>query len=153
MHDARSSRLSLLAAMAAAAVASSAAAAPRCEKACKAETAACIRSRCTGVDRDGRRQCIETCRGIGGCTAIRTLAYVVNECRADSPIFHQALRVRRGNCAPVTVMDLALPVLPHQLENFNYLCGLYTDARFGHIGALIGVFQRLTATPDGSAPT
>ena len=150
MHDANSIRLSLLAVLAVAAVASSGIAAPRCEKPCKAETAACIRSRCGGGDGDAKRQCIETCRGIGGCAAIRTLAYVVNECRTDSPIFHQALRVRRGNCAPVTVMDLELPVLPDQLENFNDLCGLYTDARFGHIGALIGVFQRLTATPDGS---
>jgi len=150
VHDARSIRLPLLAALAVAVVASLAVAAPRCEKPCKAETAACIGTRCAGLDREARRQCIETCRGIGGCAAIRTLAYVVNECRTDGPIFHQALLVRHGNCAPVTVMDLELPVLPDQLATFNYLCGLYVVGRFGHIGALVGVFQRLTAMPDGS---
>src|SRR5262249_55459166 len=42
------------------------------------------------------------------------------------------------------------PVVPDQLAMFNSLCGLYVDTRFGHIAALVGVFQRLTATPDGS---
>src|SRR5262249_16838887 len=143
-------RLARLAACAIAVSASWAAAAPRCEKPCKAETAACIQRRCAGLHGDARPQCIETCRGIGGCAAIRTLAYVVNECRTNGPILHQVLRIRRGNCAPVTVMDLALPVVPEQLEFFNHLCRLWLDTRFGHIGALIGVFQRRTATPDGS---
>src|SRR5262249_19159905 len=143
-------RLNLLAACAIAVSASRAAAAPRRQKPCQAETAACIEGRCGGLDRDARRQCIETCRGIGGCAAIRTLAYVMNECRTDGPIFHQALLVRRGNCAPVPVMDLELPVVPDQLAMFNYLCGLYVDTRFGHIAAMVGVFQRLTATPGGS---
>jgi hypothetical protein len=143
-------RLTLLAACALAASATRVTAAPSCEKPCKAKTAACIRSRCTGLDTDARRQCIEICRGIGGCAAIRTLAWVVNECRTDGPILHQSLRIRRGNCPPVKVMDLELPVVPDQLESFNYLCGLWVDTRFGDVGSLIGVFQRLAATPDGS---
>src|SRR5262249_52445706 len=49
--------------------------ADHCEKACKTETAACIRDRCTGLTAQARSDCLETCRGIGGCTAIRTLAY------------------------------------------------------------------------------
>src|SRR5262245_32226737 len=148
MLGSSSGRLTLLAVIAVGG--SLAAAAPRCEKPCRAETAACIRSRCAGLEGDARRECRETCRGIGGCAAIRTFAYVVNECRTDGPILHQALRIRRGDCAPVTVMDLELPVVPDQLEFFNYLCGLWVDTRFGDVGSLIGVFQRLAATPDGS---
>jgi hypothetical protein len=141
-------RLTLLAVIAVGG--SLAAAAPRCEKPCKAETATCIRSHCAGLEGDARRECRETCRGIGGCAAIRTLAWVVNECRTDGAILHQSLRVRRGNCAPVTVMDLELSVVPDQLEFFNYLCGLWVDTRYGDVGSLIGVFQRMTAMPDGS---
>jgi hypothetical protein len=150
VHDGRSIRLSLLAALAVAAIASLAVAAPRCEQPCKAETATCIRSRCGDVEGEARRQCVETCRGIGGCAKIRTLAYVMNECRTDGPIFHQTLLVRHGNCAPVTVMDLALPVAPDQLELFNSLCRRYVDTKFGPVGSLVGMFQRLAATPDGS---
>jgi hypothetical protein len=149
MHGSTRGRLTLLVALTFVA-ASWAAATERCEKPCKAQTAACIQTRCAGIDGDARRQCVETCRGSGGCAAIRTLAYVVNECRTDGPILHQSLRIRRGNCTPVTVMDLELPVLSGQLEFFNYLCGLWVDTRYGDVGSLIGVFQRLTATPDGS---
>jgi hypothetical protein len=149
MHGSTRGRLILLVALTFV-TASSAAARERCEKACKAETAGCIRSRCAGISGETRGQCVETCRGIGGCAAIRTLAYVVNECRTDGPTLRQSLRIRRGNCAPVTVMDLELPVLPDQIGSFNYLCGLWVDTRYGDVGSLIGVFQRLTATPDGS---
>jgi len=80
MHDARSIRLLLVAALAIAAVASSAVAAPRCEKACKAETAACIGERCAGLGGAARHACLETCKGIGGCAPLRTLAYVEWAC-------------------------------------------------------------------------
>src|SRR5215469_4953800 len=80
MHDARSIRLPLVAALAVAAVASSAVAAPRCEKPCKAETAACIGERCAGLGGAARHACVETCKGIGGCARIGTLAYVVSTC-------------------------------------------------------------------------
>jgi hypothetical protein len=148
VHDARSIRFALLAALAVAAVASSAAAMSRCEKPCKAETAACIRSRCSRSDGDARRQCSETCRGIGGCAPIRTLAYVVTECRTDSPVARQKLVVRRGNCAPVPVMELTGVSLADAPPTF---CGIYGDSRLGHAAVLSGFFQRLAVTADGSA--
>ena len=108
MHDARSIRLLLVAALAIAAAAHSAAAAPRCEKSCKAETAACIGKRCGGLGGAARHACLETCRGIGGCARIRTLAYVVSECRQDARGLKgsSVLWIRRGNCDPVRNIGL-----------------------------------------------
>src|SRR5262249_61503858 len=94
MHDARSIRLPLVTALAVAVVASSAVAAPRCEKPCKAETAACISERCAGLGGAARHACLETCKGIGGCARIGTLAYVVSKCTVDG--FHQTLQLKRG---------------------------------------------------------
>jgi hypothetical protein len=73
MHDAKSTRLPLVAALAIAVVASSAVAASRCEKPCKAETPACIGERCAGLGGTARHACLETCKGIGGCARIGTL--------------------------------------------------------------------------------
>ena len=75
MQRLRSIRLPLVAALAVAAVASSAVAASRCEKPCKAETAACIGERCAGLGGAARHACLETCKGIGGCARIGTLAW------------------------------------------------------------------------------
>jgi hypothetical protein len=99
MHDARSIRLPLVAALAVVVVASSAVAAPRCEKPCKAETAACIGERCAGLGGAARHACLETCRGIGGCARVRTLAYVVGTCTVHG--FHQTLQIRHGDCDPL----------------------------------------------------
>jgi hypothetical protein len=147
--DARSIRLPLLVALAVAAVASSAVAAPRCEKPCKVDTAACIQSRCAGVDGEARRQCIETCRGIGGCAAIRTLAYIWNECRSDARgiTFRRELRIRRGNCAPVPVRTIG-PAEP--VPDPMHLCALYGSDGVGGSPVILGGFQRLAVTPDGS---
>ncbi len=145
MRDARSNRLALLAAFAVWVVISPALAAPHCEKPCKAETAACLRARCAGLAGKDRRACVERCRGLGGCAPIRTLAYVVTECRSDSRAIHQALHVRRGNCAPATVMDLELPTDLPEMS-----CRAYGDYPLGHLSVLAGVFQRLAVSPDGS---
>src|SRR5262245_65054474 len=64
---------------------------PRCAKPCKEETARCTKARCAGLVREARRACIETCRGIGGCGPIRTLAYVVTRCGSGRRVIHQAL--------------------------------------------------------------
>src|SRR5262249_59813510 len=110
VHDTRTVRLSLFAALAVAA--SSAVAAPRCEKPCEVRTSACMGERCAGLAGEAKRTCVETCRGVGGCAPIRTLAYVVNALRSDGRDGRQALLVRRGNRAPVTVMELPLPTPP-----------------------------------------
>jgi hypothetical protein len=106
VRDTRS--INLLAALAIIGVAHVAVAAPRCEKSCKAETTGCIADRCTGLGGQARRECIETCKGIGGCAGIRTLAYVVSKCTAGS--FHQKLQIRHGDCDPVTVLDFPEPL-------------------------------------------
>src|SRR5215469_14747739 len=120
MHDAKSIRLPLVAALAIAVVASSAVATPRCEKPCRAETAACIGERCAGLGGAARHACLETCRGIGGCAPLRTLAYVEWECDADSRggTFDEVLKVRRGNCDPVPVLDEGVEPTPGSIPNF-----------------------------------
>src|SRR6185436_6903964 len=83
----------------------------RCTESCRARTATCIQTTCGGLRGPSRRACLERCRGAGGCTAggaLRTLAYVMSECRelAEGLRGHQALHIRRGNCDPVTVMEV-----------------------------------------------
>src|SRR5262245_13931343 len=149
MHHWRSIGLALMAASAASFVAAQSLAASHCEKPCKAETAVCIRGRCAGVERAARRACIETCRGMGGCAAIRTLAYIWNECRSDEHgiTLRRELRVRRGNCAPVTVRTIG-PAEP--VPDSMHLCEGYGAIGTGDVSAVIGGFQRLGVTPDGS---
>jgi len=86
VRDTRS--IHLLAALAVIGVAHVAVAAPRCEKSCKAETTGCIADRCSGLGGQAKRDCVETCKGIGG----GTLAYVVSYCTAGG--FHQKLQFR-----------------------------------------------------------
>jgi hypothetical protein len=123
--------------------------ADHCEKPCKTETAACIRDRCTALTAESRNECIETCRAIGGCAAIRTLAYVWNECRSDARgvTFRRELRIRRGNCAPVTIQTIG-PTEPR--PDPHHLCELYGATADGQDTALLGGFQRLAVAPDGS---
>jgi hypothetical protein len=88
-------------------------AAERCTMSCRAEVAACKRSECGSERGTARRLCIEKrCRGPLGCPArIRTLAYVVTGCRAQNggSVGFQELRIRRGDCDPVTVMRVDSP--------------------------------------------
>src|SRR5262245_57517063 len=121
---------------------------PRCAMPCKEETARCRQTRCAGLDGEARRDCVETCRGIGGCAAIRTLAYVVSECGTDAEVARQALHVRRGNCAPVTVMDLVATVPPDQVTSFASACRAFGAVRRGAASREVGFFQRLSVTPD-----
>src|SRR5262245_28415092 len=123
---------------------------PRCATPCKEETARCRQTRCAGLDGKARRDCVETCRGIGGCARIRTLAYVVSECGTSSPVARQSLHIRRGNCAPVSVMELVSSVLPDRREEFAGACRLFGDFRRGSNSRFVGFIHRLSVTPDGS---
>src|SRR5688572_27593535 len=84
-----------------------AAAPPACEQPCKQATRACIAEECRGSIGPERRSCTASCRRRGGCVPIRTLAYVVTECESDGNgtllSARQELRIRRGNCTPVSV--------------------------------------------------
>lgn len=85
----------------------------------------------------------------GGGPRIRTLATVMNECH-DTPAGYlpgQRLEIRRGDCAPLTVVDISTPGPLHGLTN---LCSLFADFRLGFLSVGIGVFQRLSVSPDGS---
>ena len=132
-----------------AALATSVPAAQECIRSCKAATVACIEERCTDSDGAARRVCRETCRGIGGCANIRTLAYVETVCRTDPngmSAIRQTLKIRRGNCAPVTVMEL--PPGPPMQDPIGGACRLYGDAAAGVAAVLAAPFQRLGVSPD-----
>ena len=72
-----------------------------CNATCKRDIARCMATQCAGV---GRAACRRRCKP----AAIRTLAYVVSECRVDAAglnVGRQALRIRRGEREPITVVE------------------------------------------------
>src|SRR5262249_56832190 len=97
-----------------------------------------------------RHACLETCKGIGGCAPLRTLAYVEWECDANSRggTFDEVLKVRRGNCDPVTVLDEGGGATSGSLP--SAVCGVYGEARYGPGSPAVGNLQRLGVRPDGS---
>jgi hypothetical protein len=144
------SRVSLLVAALLAPLSSAAPAGQHCATSCREETRACEQTRCTGLHGRAQRTCVETCRGIGGCAPIRTLAYVVARCHTDArgEVFRGALNIRRGDCDPVTVWERPLQApAPDPLG----LCSLFGQYRYGGVSALSGGVQRLGVRPDGSA--
>jgi len=139
VRDTRS--IHLLAALAVIGVAHVAVAAPRCEKSCKAETTGCIADRCAGLGGQAERECVETCKGIGGCARIGTVAWVMSTCTERG--YEQKLQIRRGDCDPVTVLDFPepSPSLP---------CDLIGSLRFGFATEPpTGAFHRLGVSPNG----
>ena len=123
-----------------------------CRASCVDRMAACRAEQCSGATGTARRQCRDVCRATTGCAAgaarIRTLATVVTECRSGLGGFtlRQRLEIRRGDCAPVTVMELATPVpAPDSLN----LCELYGLYRSGFASVIVGAFQRHAVSTDG----
>src|SRR5262249_24801455 len=100
-----------------------------------------------------RRDCREACAERSTCTApgarVRTPAYVVNECRGDArgTVLRQALRIRRGNCPPPPGLELPLW---EGGEDAGGWCRNLASVRHGGNAVIIGNFQRLGATQDGS---
>ncbi|MGH7893142.1 MAG: hypothetical protein ACREQL_00655 [Candidatus Binatia bacterium] len=121
-----------------------------CATDCTRRMAECRQTACAGAT---RRACRDTCRALTGCAAggarIRTLASVVTECHSDPAIgwtARQRLEIRRGTCAPVTVMEIEASVpVPDPLA----LCALYGQYRGGTAYVIGGGFQRLAVSPDG----
>jgi cysteine-rich repeat protein len=108
------------------------------------DVARCMATQCTGVDRT-------TCRRRCKPAAIRTLAYVVSECREDTAgmvVGRQALRIRRGEREPISVMDFARsePIPDPTRQCFNWRGG----SRFGARSVSMFPLQRLGVSPDGS---
>src|SRR5262245_14915322 len=117
-------------------------ASPHCTKTCRRETAACTQTQCTGLVGKARRGCLETCRGIGGCTHIGTFAYVVSTCRTHA--FHQQLMIRHGNCDPVRVLDFPEPL------DVSPPCTIIGQLRVGIVSSpIVGAFHRLGVSRDG----
>jgi len=114
-----------------------------CNATCKRDVARCVATQCAGVGR-------ETCRRRCKPAAIRTLAYVVTECREDAAgmvVYHQALRIRRGDREPIPVVEFP-PSEP--VPDPGGLCRYYGDQRAGNNSVLWFPLQRLGVSPDGS---
>jgi cysteine-rich repeat protein len=107
------------------------------------DVARCMATQCDGI---GRKTCRRRCKP----PAIRTLAYVVSECRVDAAglvVARQALRIRRGNREPITVVEFGPsgPV-PDPLR----LCFSYGESLWGSSSVVVFPLQRLGVSPDGS---
>ncbi len=127
---------------------------PACQSTCARQVGAC-RTECAARRGRGRHECVDACLATSTCTApgarIRTLAYVVTECSLDPQGFgsiNQKLVIRRGNCDPVTVMDIPLG---QGVQDPIELCRIYGDIRFGPVAVAVGVFGRFVPLDDGSA--
>jgi len=83
-----------------------------------------------------------------GSVPIRTLAFVVTDCREKDGVvsWSQELRVQSGNSDPITVLRVG----PSQVAHVG-LCAGYAEGRFGYDSLLAGAFQRLGVSPDGLA--
>src|SRR4029450_12286517 len=125
-----------------------------CPSTCTQQLVECKRT-CPG-DGQGRRDCRAACAERSTCTApgasIRTLAYVVTACRQDPQglvSLAQKLVIRRGNCDPVTVMEVATPTpVPDPFPPGS--CRVLGRGRRGDGSVATGVFQRMAVRPDGS---
>jgi hypothetical protein len=100
-------------------------------------------TQCEGV---GRAACRRRCKP----AAIRTLAYAESECRVDAAGFvvaQQALRIRRGDREPITVVELGpSEPAPDPLG----LCKKYGETLWGGSSVALFPLQRLGVSPDGS---
>jgi hypothetical protein len=72
-----------------------------CNATCERDIARCMAAQCDGTGRETRRRRCEP-------TPVRTLAYVVSECREDAAgieVARQGLRIRRGDREPISVFE------------------------------------------------
>jgi hypothetical protein len=122
-----------------------------CRSTCTEELRAC-RAECARTPGAERRQCRRRCDDASTCSApgarVRTIAYVVAGCRQDASgfTFNEKLVVRRGNCDPVTLMELP-PAGP--VADPMDLCRAYGRFRIGGGSVVAGRFQRVGVTPKG----
>ena len=125
---------------------------PSCAASCVARMASCRAERCRGATGEDRHHCRDVCRTETGCAAgaarTRTIAAIVNECRAAGGKWttRQRLEIRRGDCPPVIVMPLESS--EPALDSYP-VCLLYGLIRVGGAALSFGVFQGLAVSPDG----
>lgn len=119
---------------------------------CVAHMASCRAERCPDTTGTERRRCRDVCRAVTGCAAggprIRTLAAVVNECRAANGMWtsSQRLDIRRGDRPPVSVTAIEGSESAIDLG----VCALYGQGRVGASAMSVGALQGLAVSPDGS---
>src|SRR5262249_61094262 len=78
------------------------------------------------------------------------VASLVNEsrCHCRGPVLRPALRIRRGECAPGTVLECPFG---ERWEDAGIICReVLAGVRYGGWAVILGNFQRLGASPDGS---
>ncbi|HKB40206.1 MAG TPA: hypothetical protein VKD72_27495, partial [Gemmataceae bacterium] len=128
----------LLAACLLAALAAAPSADAACNATCQRDVARCMATQCEGV---ARAACRRRCKP----PAIRTLAYVLSECRVDAEgadVVRQALRIRRGDREPITVAEFGpSEPIPDPFGN----CRAFGNTRWGGYSVLYGALQRLGA--------
>src|SRR5262245_54304601 len=93
-----------------------------CNATCRRDVERCVATQCAGVR---PQACRQRCKP----AAIRTLAYVLTECRVDAAglvVGHQALRIRWGDREPITVAEFGPESVPDP-----GLCRLYGNLREG----------------------
>jgi hypothetical protein len=109
---------------------------------------ACRPGRCAALPAERARACRRGCRP----ARVRTLVYAVTECRQHEPSSLSGriqLRVRRGECAPVTVAGRADEIGPLP-DVFGDSCRRFLgETRFGPNEVVGGIFERLGVSPDG----
>jgi len=131
-------------------------AAATCQSTCTRQLEACKQT-CPGSGQ-GRRDCRAACTERSTCTApgarIRTLAYVVTECRYAQGLTSWGWKVvvRRGNCDPVVVWEGCCAEVPDPLHvcSGGFRGAAFGGARIGDNALLSGIIEGLAVSPDGS---
>jgi hypothetical protein len=118
-----------------------------CNDTCKRDVSRCVATQCEGI---GRGACRRRCKP----AAIRTLAYVLNECQVDPAglgVERQQLRIRRGDREPITVVEFgSSEPTPAGMLGQETVCQVYGELRVGAASVAVGALQRLAVSPDGS---
>ena len=125
-----------------------------CAADCVRRMADCRTEQCTGLS---ARACRDRCRAVTGCRAggarIRTLATVVSTCQVREGQWTSTsrLEIKRGDCAPTTVLELASGSVPDATapDTTQSICESYGLHRDGAAAVTVIPFQRLGVSPDG----
>src|SRR5262245_17839963 len=112
-----------------------------------ADFTTCVRTQCKGLQSRALHACRRSCRP----ARIRTLAYVVTDCRQSDPSSITGrirLFVKRGDCEPVVVPGPEERVVPDPIGN---ACRRFLgEARFGPNEVVGGIIERLGVSIDGA---
>ena len=123
-----------------------------CEGSCVKRMASCRAARCPDAIGKDRQHCRDVCRAVTGCAAgaarIRTIATVINECRARGGMWtaRQRLEIRRGDCPPVTVIT----VEANEPAVDGGACTIYGQFPQGAAAMSVGALEGVAVSRDGN---